>query len=127
MKLYPFRNRPGNQPAGASRGLGRPSHRGLRHPRGGAGTAEDGCKKIRAAIAAARGSSTCAPSGFRRGERAPEVNRPKVRLGILRDVASCLTAEVGGYVSELNVPAEAVKLPLLEKPKPRGLRSLGCP
>ena len=39
----------------------------------------------------------------------PEVTRLKVRLGVPRDLASCHTAEVGGYVIEGHVPADAIR------------------
>src|SRR4051812_6454944 len=38
-----------------------------------------------------------------------ELNRVKVRLGVPTALASCHTAEVGAYVIEGHVPAEAIK------------------
>ncbi|MFC4172446.1 DUF411 domain-containing protein [Microvirga sp. GCM10011540] len=57
----------------------------------------------------------------------PEVNRLKVRLGVLQALASCHTAEVGGYVIEGHVPADAIKRLLAEKPQARGLAVPGMP
>lgn len=57
----------------------------------------------------------------------PEINRVKVRLGVPDDLASCHTAEVGGYVVEGHVPADAVKRLLAEKPQARGLAVPGMP
>ncbi|WP_445503802.1 DUF411 domain-containing protein [Microvirga sp. G4-2] len=51
----------------------------------------------------------------------PEVNRLKVRLGVPQALASCHTAEIGGYVIEGHVPAEAIKRLLVEKPQGKGL------
>jgi hypothetical protein len=56
-----------------------------------------------------------------------EVNRVKVRLGVPQDLASCHTAEVGGYVLEGHVPADAVKRLLTERPNARGLAVPGMP
>ena len=42
-------------------------------------------------------------------------------------LASCHTAEVGGYVIEGHVPADAVKRLLAEKPKATGLAVPGMP
>ncbi len=56
-----------------------------------------------------------------------EVNRLKVRLGVPRDLASCHTAEVGGYVLEGHVPAAEVKRLLAERPQGRGLAVPGMP
>jgi hypothetical protein len=55
------------------------------------------------------------------------VNRLKVRLGVPQDLASCHTAEVGGYVIEGHVPAEAIKRLLAEKPQAKGLAVPGMP
>jgi hypothetical protein len=56
-----------------------------------------------------------------------EVNRVKVRLGVPQDLASCHTAEVGGYVLEGHVPADAVKRLLTERPNAKGLAVPGMP
>ena len=57
----------------------------------------------------------------------PEINRVKVRLGVPQDLASCHTAEVGGYVVEGHVPADAIKRLLAEKPQAKGLAVPGMP
>ena len=44
-----------------------------------------------------------------------------------RDLASCHTAQVGGYVVEGHVPAEAIKRLLAEKPQGTGLAVPGMP
>ena len=56
-----------------------------------------------------------------------EVNRLKVRLGVPQDLASCHTAEVGGYVIEGHVPPDAIKRLLAEKPQAKGLAVPGMP
>ncbi|WP_262297154.1 DUF411 domain-containing protein [Microvirga sesbaniae] len=57
----------------------------------------------------------------------PQVNRVKVRLSVPDNLASCHTAEVGGYVIEGHVPADAVKRLLVEKPQAKGLAVPGMP
>jgi hypothetical protein len=57
----------------------------------------------------------------------PDVTRLKVRVGVPRDLASCHTAEVGGYVVEGHVPAETIKRLLAEKPQAKGLAVPGMP
>ena len=56
-----------------------------------------------------------------------EINRLKVRLGVPQELASCHTAEVGGYVIEGHVPADAIKRLLAEKPQAKGLAVPGMP
>jgi hypothetical protein len=56
-----------------------------------------------------------------------EVNRLKVRLGVPQALASCHTAEIGGYVIEGHVPAEAIKRLLAERPQAKGLAVPGMP
>jgi hypothetical protein len=56
-----------------------------------------------------------------------EINRVKVRLGVPEDLASCHTAEIGGYVIEGHVPADAIKRLLAEKPAGKGLAVAGMP
>ncbi|MGH6762595.1 MAG: DUF411 domain-containing protein [Phyllobacterium sp.] len=51
----------------------------------------------------------------------------KARLGVPEQMASCHTAEVGGYVIEGHVPADAVRQLLAEKPDARGLAVPGMP
>lgn len=55
------------------------------------------------------------------------VDRLKIRLGVPQTLSSCHTAEVGGYVIEGHVPAEAIKRLLAEKPQARGLAVPGMP
>jgi hypothetical protein len=55
------------------------------------------------------------------------VNPVKASLGVPRDLASCHTAEVGGYVVEGHVPAGAIKRLLAETPKATGLAVPGMP
>jgi len=57
----------------------------------------------------------------------PQVNRVKARLGVPDDLAACHTAEVGGYVIEGHVPAEAIKRLLADKPQAKGLAVPGMP
>ena len=51
----------------------------------------------------------------------------KARLGVPRALGSCHTAEIGGYVIEGHVPADAIKRLLAEKPEARGLAVPGMP
>lgn len=55
------------------------------------------------------------------------MNPLKVRLGVPRDLASCHTAQVDGYVVEGHVPAGAIKRMLAEKPRGAGLAVPGMP
>lgn len=55
------------------------------------------------------------------------VNPVKARLGVPRDLASCHTAFVDGYVVEGHVPAAAIKRLLAERPKGTGLAVPGMP
>ena len=57
----------------------------------------------------------------------PEINRLKARLGIPGDLASCHTAEIGGYVIEGHVPAGTIRRLLAEKPQAKGLAVAGMP
>ncbi len=57
----------------------------------------------------------------------PAINRVKVRLGVPQDLASCHTAEVGGYVVEGHVPADAIKRLLAERPQAKGVAVPGMP
>lgn len=51
----------------------------------------------------------------------------KVRAGVKRELASCHTAHVGGYVIEGHVPAADVKRLLEQQPEVRGLTIPGMP
>ena len=66
-------------------------------------------------------------SGFTVTVTEGPVNPVKARLGVPRDLASCHTAQVGGYVVEGHVPAGAIKRLLVEKPKGTGLAVPGMP
>jgi hypothetical protein len=56
-----------------------------------------------------------------------EINRLKTRLGVPEALASCHTAEIGGYVVEGHVPPAAIKRLLAEKPAGKGLAVPGMP
>lgn len=56
-----------------------------------------------------------------------EINRVKTRLGVPAALASCHTAEVGGYVVEGHVPAAEIRRLLAERPAARGLAVPGMP
>jgi hypothetical protein len=67
-------------------------------------------------------------AGF--GTRIHEVNDLgpiKARLSVPPALASCHTAEIGGYVIEGHVPASAVRRLLAEKPSAIGLAVPGMP
>jgi hypothetical protein len=51
----------------------------------------------------------------------------KQRLGVPAELASCHTAEVGGYVVEGHVPAAAINRLLAERPSGTGLAVPGMP
>lgn len=51
----------------------------------------------------------------------------KTRLGVPDGLMSCHTAEIGGYVVEGHVPADAIKRLLIERPKVTGLAVAGMP
>ena len=55
------------------------------------------------------------------------VNRVKAKLGVPKDLASCHTAEIEGYVIEGHVPATAIRRLLSEKPQAKGLAVPGMP
>jgi hypothetical protein len=56
-----------------------------------------------------------------------DLARVKARLGIPEDLASCHTAEVGGYAVEGHVPASAITRLLKERPPAKGLAVPGMP
>ncbi|MBN8911113.1 MAG: DUF411 domain-containing protein [Rhizobiales bacterium] len=58
---------------------------------------------------------------------APRMKAVKARLGVPPEIASCHTAEIGGYVIEGHVPAVAIKRLLAERPAGRGLAVPGMP
>jgi hypothetical protein len=51
----------------------------------------------------------------------------KAKLGVPQVLTSCHTAEVGGYVVEGHVPADAIKRLLVERPEATGLAVPGMP
>ena len=51
----------------------------------------------------------------------------KARLGVPRDLVSCHTAEVDGFVLEGHVPAAAIKKLLAQRPSATGLAVPGMP
>jgi hypothetical protein len=56
-----------------------------------------------------------------------EINRLKTRLGVPEALASCHTAEIGGYVIEGHVPPAVIRRLLAEKPDGKGLAVPGMP
>lgn len=58
---------------------------------------------------------------------AADVMPLKLRLGVPEALMSCHTAEVGGYVVEGHVPAEAIKRLLAERPQASGIAVAGMP
>jgi hypothetical protein len=66
-------------------------------------------------------------SGFTVTVTDAPVNPLKVRLGVPRELASCHTAQVAGYVVEGHVPAGAIKRLLAERPISTGLAVPGMP
>lgn len=55
------------------------------------------------------------------------VNPLKYRLGVPRELFSCHTGQVGGYVIEGHVPAAEIKRLLRERPSGTGLSVPGMP
>jgi hypothetical protein len=51
----------------------------------------------------------------------------KAKLGVPEMLTACHTAEVGGYVVEGHVPADAIKRLLVERPQATGLAVPGMP
>ena len=56
-----------------------------------------------------------------------DVERTKARLGVPGDLASCHTAEIGGYAIEGHVPETAIRRLLAEKPPAAGIAVPGMP
>jgi hypothetical protein len=56
-----------------------------------------------------------------------KLNQFKAKLGVPRELSSCHTAEVSGYVIEGHVPAGAIRKLLAERPSARGLAVPGMP
>ncbi len=57
----------------------------------------------------------------------PDIHGVKARLGVPNDLASCHTAEIGGYVIEGHVPEPTIRKLLAEKPAATGLAVPGMP
>ena len=57
----------------------------------------------------------------------PDVQAIKAQRSIPAELASCHTAEIGGYTIEGHVPAAAITRLLTEKPAGRGLAVPGMP
>lgn len=62
-----------------------------------------------------------------RAVNATNVKAVKSQFGVPADLATCHTAQVGGYVIEGHVPVAAIKRLLAEKPSARGLGVAGMP
>lgn len=56
-----------------------------------------------------------------------QLNRVKARLGVPNALASCHTAEIGGFIIEGHVPAGSIRKLLSQRPKIRGLAVPGMP
>ncbi len=56
-----------------------------------------------------------------------ELDKVRKRLGVPDDLASCHTAEIGGYVIEGHVPYPSIRKLLAEKPRAIGLSVPGMP
>ena len=57
----------------------------------------------------------------------PNMNAVKSELGLPRDMASCHTARIAGYLVEGHVPAEDIERLLAERPDVAGLAVPGMP
>lgn len=57
----------------------------------------------------------------------PRMHAVKTRLGVPAELQSCHTAELGSYVIEGHVPADAIDRLLAERPQARGLAVPGMP
>jgi hypothetical protein len=56
-----------------------------------------------------------------------DMDRIKARLGVPNDLASCHTAEIGGYVVEGHVPHPMIRRLLAERPRATGIAVPGMP
>lgn len=67
-------------------------------------------------------------SGFRvEMKEGEDLMKVKQRLGVAPDLASCHTAEAGGFAIEGHVPAELIRQLLADRPDVRGLTVPGMP
>jgi hypothetical protein len=57
----------------------------------------------------------------------PQLAKFKQSVGVPPDLASCHTAQAGGYVIEGHVPADAIRRLLAERPEATGLSVPGMP
>jgi hypothetical protein len=57
----------------------------------------------------------------------PDLAPLKRRLGVPNELASCHTAEIGGYVIEGHVPEQAIRRLLAERPLAKGIAVPGMP
>lgn len=62
-----------------------------------------------------------------RVEETADIASVRARLGIPPKLAGCHTAEVGGYLVEGHVPADAVRRLLFESPNAKGIAVPGMP
>lgn len=58
---------------------------------------------------------------------ADNIHLKRRELGVPAPMASCHTAEIGGYLVEGHVPADAVRQLLAERPQARGISAPGMP
>jgi len=56
-----------------------------------------------------------------------DMNSVKARLGVPDELASCHTAQIGGYVIEGHVPEATIRKLLAEKPAATGIAVPGMP
>jgi hypothetical protein len=57
----------------------------------------------------------------------PDMDAVKARLRVPRDMHSCHTAEIDGYIVEGHVPARALRKVLNERPQAMGVAAPGMP
>ncbi len=60
-------------------------------------------------------------------EETSNLDAIRSRLGVPTELAACHTAEVGGYVVEGHVPADAIRRLLRHRPSARGIAVPGMP
>ncbi|MBJ7404303.1 MAG: DUF411 domain-containing protein [Bradyrhizobium sp.] len=60
-------------------------------------------------------------------EETADLDRMRTRLGVPPDLAACHTAEIGGFLVEGHVPADAIRRLLLARPNARGIAVPGMP
>jgi len=62
-----------------------------------------------------------------RSHNKQNIDQVKNMMGVPKNLRSCHTAKVGGYLIEGHVPAESIKRMLTEKPQIQGLAVPGMP